>query len=163
MQNADYVLPYQVLAYSNFLSNNRDVAAEYFLKLANFDKMNTDRYLFLVGISYYRQGDYEQSLLYLTQVTNPQLLTDVYRYDILSYIGMNDMENAVRIRQKQLGQQDLQEADFELFFSIFFYQPYVNGQPFTLARDTSQLATFYADACSRVFSGTTDVCVYGEV
>lgn len=163
MQNADYVLPYQVLSYANFLSNNRDVAAEYFLKLASFDKMNSSRYIFLVGVSYYRQADYEQSLLYLTQVTDPQLLTDVYRYELLSYVAMGDNDNAVRIRQKQLAQQDLQAADFELFFSMFFYQPYVNGQPFTLARDNSQLVMFYADACTRTLSGASDVCVYGEV
>lgn len=152
MQNPDYVLPYQVLAYSNFLSNNRDVAAEYFLKLASFDKVNSDNYLFLVGASYYWQGDYEQSLLYLTQVTNPQLQTDVYRYELLSYVAMGDNDNAVRIWQKLLGQQDLQAADFQLFFSIFYYQPYVNGQPFTLVHENGQLATFYTDACARALS-----------
>ncbi|MCX6822704.1 MAG: tetratricopeptide repeat protein [candidate division SR1 bacterium] len=163
MQNPDYVLPYQVLAYSNFLSNNRDVAAEYFLKLASFDKTNSDNYLFLVGVSYYRQADYEQSLLYLNQVTDPQLQTDVYRYELLSYVSMNDMDNAVRIWQKLLGQQDLQATDFQLFFNIFYYQPYVNGQPFTLVHDNGQLATFYRDACARTLSGSNAVCVYGEV
>lgn len=163
MQNTDYVLPYQVLAYANFLSNNRDVSAEYFLKLASFDTANSARYLFLVGVSYYRQWDYAQSLLFLNQVTDPQLLMDVYRYELLSHIAMGDNDNAVRIRQKQLGQQDVQAADFELFFSIFFYQPYVNGQPFTLARDNSQLVTFYADACTRVLSADHAACVYGEV
>ena len=163
MHNEDYVLPYQVLSYANFLSNNRDVAAEYFLKLASFDKMNSSRYIFLVGVSYYRQADYEQALLYLTQVTDSQLLTDVYRYELLSYVAMGDDENAVRVWQKQLAQPDLQAADFELFFSMFFYQPYVNGLPFTLARDNSQLVTFYADACTRTLSGANDVCVYGEV
>lgn len=163
MQNPDYVLPYQVLAYSNFLSNNRDVAAEYFLKLASFDKTNSDNYLFLVGVSYYRQADYEQSLLYLNQVTDPQLQTDVYRYELLSYVSMNDMDNAVRIWQKLLGQQDLQATDFQLFFNIFYYQPYVNGQPFTLVHDNGQLATFYRDACARTLSWSNAVCVYGEV
>ena len=152
MQNPDYVLPYQVLAYSNFLGNNRDVAAEYFLKLASFDKANSDNYLFLVGVSYYWQADYEQSLLYLNQVMDPQLQTDVYRYELLSYVSMNDMDNAVRVWQKLLGQQDLQASDFQLFFSIFYYQPYVNGQPFSLVHDNAQLATFYSDACARVLS-----------
>lgn len=163
LQNPDYILPYQVLAYANFLSNNRDVAAEYFLKLATFDQVNSARYIFLVGVSYYRQGDYEQSLLYLSQVADPQLLSDVYRYQLLSYVAMDDMDNAVRIRQKLLGQSDLQESDFMLFSNMFFYQPYANGQPFTLARDNSQLVTFYADACTRTFSGSADICVYGEV
>jgi len=82
----DYILPYQVLAYSNFLTHNREAAKEYFLKLADFDTANASLYKFLIGISYYRYGDYEQSILYLNQVTDAGLQTDVYRYMLLSYI-----------------------------------------------------------------------------
>jgi len=81
--NKDYVLPYQVLAYSNFLTHNREAAKEYFLKLADFDVTNAFLYKFLIGISYYRYGDYEQSILYLNQVTDPGLQIDVYRYMLL--------------------------------------------------------------------------------
>ena len=163
MKNEEYVLPYQILAYANFLSTNWDVAAQYFLKLADFDKANSARYTFLVGVSYYRQGEYDQSLLYINQVTDTGLLTDVYRYEILSYIATNDMNNATRVRQKLLWQSDLQASDFALFFDMMFYEPYANGQPFTLARDNSQLVTFYTDSCDRLFSWTADVCTYGEV
>jgi len=163
LQDSEYVLPYQILAYANFLSNHRDVAAEYFLKLVNFDKMNTDRYLFLVGVSYYRHGEYQKALLYLAQVTTSPLLTDVYRYHLLSYIAMDDMDNAVRIRQKLLGQPDLQQSDFLMFFSIFFYQPYVNGQSFALFRTHTQLVTFYTDVCARVLWSGDSACLYGEV
>ena len=163
LQNENYILPYQILAYANFLSTKRDVAAEYFLKLADFDKTNSARYTFLVGVSYYRQGEYDQSLLYINQVTDTGLLTDVYRYELLSYVATNDMDNAIRVRQKLLWQSDLQTSDFALFFDMVFYQPYANGQPFTLARDNSQLVTFYTDTCDRLFSWTADVCVYGEV
>jgi len=72
------------------------------LKLADFDKANSARYTFLVGVSYYRQGEYDQSLLYINQVTDTGLLTDVYRYELLSYVATNDMDNAVRVRQKLL-------------------------------------------------------------
>jgi hypothetical protein len=87
MKDDQYILPYQILAYANFLSNNFDVSAEYFLKLADFDAANKDNYLFLVGVSQYRIGDYDQSVLYLNQVTNPLLLTDMYRYELLSYLA----------------------------------------------------------------------------
>jgi len=71
LQNKEYILPYQVLAYTNFLTHNREAAKEYFLKLADFDVANTFLYKFLIGISYYRYGDYEQSIMYLNQVTDP--------------------------------------------------------------------------------------------
>jgi len=90
--------------------------------------------------------------LFLNQVSDLTLLSDVYRYEILSYIAMNDTDNITRIRQKLLGQQDLQESDFVLFFDMMFYQPYANGQPFTLARTNIPLITFYADSCARAFS-----------
>lgn len=163
LQDGDYILPYQVLAYANFLSTNRDVSTQYFLQLLPLDKVHTDRYLFLVGISYYRQWDYEQTLLYLTQVTDKALFTDVYRYQLLSYIAMDDMENAIRIRQKILNQPDLQQSDFLLFFNVLFYQPYVNGQKFLLADANAPLVNFFMNVCSRVLSSGDSACVYGEV
>jgi tetratricopeptide (TPR) repeat protein len=87
MKDDQYILPYQILAYANFLSNNRDVATQYFLKLADFDAANKANYIFLVGVSQYRMGDYDQSVLYLNQVTDPLLLTDVYRYELLSSLA----------------------------------------------------------------------------
>lgn len=163
MQNTDYILPYQILAYTNFLSNNWDVSAEYFLKLADFDQTNRDQYMFLVGVSYYRQGEYDQSVLYLNQVQASGSLTDVYRYQLLSSLAMEDADGAIRIRQKLLGQPDLQATDFTQFFTTFFYQPYANGQPLTLYRDNTQLASMYIDVCARVLSGGADACTYGEV
>jgi len=47
-QNDKYSLPYQVLAYTNFLTNNTEVAADYFLKLAEFDQANKDSYKFFI-------------------------------------------------------------------------------------------------------------------
>jgi hypothetical protein len=86
LTNEDYILPYQVLAYTNFLTHNREAAKDYFLKLTDFDTSNTSLYKFLIGVCYYRYGDYEQSVVYLTQVTDTTLQTDVYRYMILAYI-----------------------------------------------------------------------------
>ncbi|MEI6672350.1 MAG: hypothetical protein WCL02_03095 [bacterium] len=65
------------------MTHNREAAKDYFLKLADFDTSNAFLYKFLIGISYYRFGDYEQSILYLNQVTDPGLQIDVYRYMLL--------------------------------------------------------------------------------
>ena len=86
LKNKNYILPYQVLAYTNFLTHNRESAKDYFLKLADFDTSNASLYKFLIGVSYYRYGDYEQSIIYLSQVTDSHLKIDVYRYMLLCYI-----------------------------------------------------------------------------
>ena len=163
LQNTDYILPYQILAYTNFLSNNWDVSAEYFLKLADFDQANKDQYMFLVWVSYYREWSYDKSVLFLNQVQWSWFTTDVYRYQLLCSLAEEDIDGAVRIRQKLLGQADLQISDFSQFFTTMFYLPYVNGQPLTLAHDNAALVTLYQNACSSTFSGWADICVYGEV
>ena len=162
--NKDYVLPYQVLAYSNFLTHNREAAKEYFLKLADFDTSNDFLYKFLIGISYYWYGDYEQSILYLNQVTDGGLQVDVYRYMLLSYIQNDDTNNMTRMWQNLLGQPDLQASDFALFFDQMFYIPFRTAKPFTLYTENPQLADMYIGKCSTLFTGSqADVCVYGEV
>ena len=70
LRDSKYILPYQILAYTHFLTNNRETATEYFLKLADFDTTNKDLYQFLIGIGYYRSKKYDQAVLYLTQVHN---------------------------------------------------------------------------------------------
>ncbi len=160
----DYVLPYQVLAYANFLTHNREAAKDYFLKLSDFDVSNAFLYKFLIGVSYYRYGDYEQSILYLNQVADPVLLTDVYRYKLLWYIKLDDTDNMIRLWQNILGQQALQPSDFALFFDHMFYMPFRIAKPFALYRQNPQLADLCLQKCFTIFTGSqADVCTYGEV
>lgn len=162
--NKDYVLPYQVLAYSNFLMHNREAAKDYFLKLADFDASNAFLYKFLIGICYYRYGDYEQSILYLNQVTDSGLQIDVYRYSLLDYIQWEDTNGMIRTWQNILGESNLQSSDFSLFFDQMFYIPFRLGKPFALYFENPQLTDMYLGKCSTLFSGSqADVCVYGEV
>ncbi len=163
-QNQQYILPYQVLAYTNFLMHNWESAKDYFLKLADFDTNNVFLYKFLIGICYYWYGDYEQSIIYLNQVADPALRTDVYRYMLLSYIHLEDMDNMVRIRHNLLGESSLQPSDFSLFFDHMFFIPFRTWKPFLLYSDNPQLADLYLWKCSTLLSGSqADVCVYGEV
>ena len=153
-----------MLAYSNFLTHNREAAKDYFLKLADFDMTNAFLYKFLIGISYYRNGDYDQSLLYLNQVTDAGLQIDVYRYMLLCYIQQEDTTNMIRTWQNLLGQPSLQTSDFALFFDHMFYIPFRIAHPFSLYFDTPQLADLYIGKCSTFFTGSqADVCTYGEV
>ena len=101
-QNTSYILPYQVLAYANFLSTHREAAAQYFLTLIDLDHTHASEYTFLVGVSEYWMGNYDQSLLYLNQVQDTPVMTDVYRYQLLSSLALQDTDGALRIWQKLL-------------------------------------------------------------
>ena len=163
-QNKEYILPYQVLAYTNFLMHNREASKDYFLKLADFDTANELLYKFLIGVCYYRYGDYEQSIMYLNQVTDPSLKIDVYRYMLLGYIQVGDGDNMLRMRQNLLGEIDLQPSDFALFFDQMFAIPFRTAQPFTLYSENPQIVDLYLGKCSTLFTGSqADVCSYGQV
>ena len=47
-RNSNYILPYQVLAYANFLTNSWDTSAEYLKKLIELDPNNAEKYRFLM-------------------------------------------------------------------------------------------------------------------
>jgi hypothetical protein len=47
-QNSSYILPYQVLAYANFLTNSWDTSIEYLKKLVDLDPNNAEKYRFLM-------------------------------------------------------------------------------------------------------------------
>ncbi|MFA5748153.1 MAG: hypothetical protein WC872_03520 [Candidatus Absconditabacterales bacterium] len=162
-KDENYILPYQILAYSNFLTNNREVAIEYFSKLSEFDQTNKDLYQFLIGACFYRLDDNQQSMLYLSQVKIDVLQTDVYRYQILNYIKGEDETNLVRTRQKMLGQKDINISDFYNLFYNVFYKPFRNGSPFAIYRENFQLVSMYLNSCDNLFTGGNDVCVLGHV
>lgn len=144
--------------------HNREAAKDYFLKLADFDAANELLYKFLIGVCYYRYGDYEQSIMYLNQVTDPGLKIDVYRYMLLGYIQVGDGDNMLRMRQNLLGEIDLQLSDFALFFDQMFAIPFRTAQPFTLYSENPQLVDLYLGKCSTLFTGSqADVCSYGQV
>ena len=86
LENKQYILPYQILAYSHFMTQNRDTAIDYFLTLRELESKQAQRYAFLIGVAYYQKGDDTQSILYLKQVDEPALLLDAYRYMFLSYV-----------------------------------------------------------------------------
>ena len=162
-QNTSYILPYQVLAYANFLSTHREAAAQYFLTLIDLDHTHASEYTFLVGVSEYWMGNYDQSLLYLNQVQDTPVMTDVYRYQLLSSLALQDTDGALRIWQKLLWQSDIADWDFQFFFENFFFFPYRSGQPFTLYTQNTQLSTMYTQSCAQHFSGQQDVCLYGDI
>ena len=150
LQDKQYILPYQILAYTHFLTNNRETAAEYFLKLADVDMPNQSLYKFLIGICNYRSQDYRKGILYLSQTTDPELQTDTYRYLINSYLEEKDIKNATSTRQKLLGQNDINESDFYHYFYQALYKPYLEEEKAKIYEAKPLLTEMYLNKCSNL-------------
>lgn len=164
-QNDKYSLPYQVLAYTNFISNNTEIAANYFHKLAEFDSSNEDSYKFFIWVSYFRASKYSESILYLSQVTNEKVLTDTYRYLSLAYQKLWDNENYSRYQQKLLWQSDIDKSDFYAYFNQSSLVPYSQWKPFSLYNINPQLYVLFLQKCElSMFQGADkDICIYGNI
>jgi len=179
-QNDEYILPYQILAYSNFLTNNWETAIEYFFKLADFDPSNESLYKFLIWTSYYRMWKSEESVLYLSQVEKTAInqatieqtkedfdanivLWDVYRYMLLNYIQLEDHDRSIHIWNKLLWQQDLSPADYYTHFYQVLYIPFMQGKQYVIYNENPQLVNDYVEKCYKdLWEEEKDVCIYGQ-
>lgn len=163
--NDKYILPYQVLAYTNFLTNNTEVAWDYFLKLSEFDQANKDSYKFFIWVSYFRANKYPESVLYLSQVTNEKVLTDTYRYLTLAYEKLWDNENISHYQQKLLWQADIDKSDFYTYFHQTSFSPYGQWKSFNLYEENQQLYILFLQKCelSMFQWSDKDVCNYGKI
>lgn len=161
-QDENYILPYQILSYAHFLTNNRDTAIEYFLKLADFDKKNTDTYQFLIWVSYYRKNDFTSSVLYLAQNKSDKYKTDTLRYLIVNYLEIDEYSKTIESWQKLLWQNDIKNSDFLLYFYNVFYKGYFS-QNTSLYQSNKQLSTLYIQECEKILGIDDDVCVYGRI
>jgi len=173
VEDENYILPYQVLAYSAFLTNSRDDAIDYFLKLTDLDRQKSDRYKFFIGVSYFWLDDTENSVLYLSQIEDKiledkdsnlkELLTDTYRYLLLNYRKANDQTYMINTRQKLLWQTDLEKSDFYLYFYETFFKPLSIWEEYFLYHKNPTIANDYVDKCYKVLiNKAQDICLYGH-
>lgn len=162
LEDENYILPYQILSYAHFLTNNRDVAIEYFLKLADFDKKNTETYQFLIGVAYYRKNDFTSSILYLAQNKSTKNQTDTLRYLIINYLEIDEYEKAIHSWQKLLGQDDIKNTDFFYYFYQVFYKGYFS-QNTSIYESNQQLAGLFIEECTKKLGVDNDVCIYGRI
>lgn len=118
IEDSNYILPQQILAYSYFYMGNYKQAIKYLKLLKENDSSNQDEYNFFLWISYYWIWDYEKSLIYLSQVTNKSsYYQDVLRYSFLDYIQIQDKDNAINMLKK-LAKFKLTYVDY---YNIFKY------------------------------------------
>jgi len=172
LKNEDYILPYQILAYSHFLTNDWEVATKYFLKLVDIDSSNEYLYKFLIGVSYYWDENYEKSVLYVSQVEDAifeennisdSIIVDMYRYLVLNYVKLEESERLVWTRQNLLGIDWLEKSDFYTYFYEVLYRPFIEWDSYDLYKENVVLAENFVDVCYKKLSeDQQDICVYGR-
>jgi len=164
LKDDKYILPYQILAYSNFLTKNWEKAIEYFYELSALDLEQKQKCDFYIWISYYRLWNYEKSISTLNQlISNDTYKSDAYRYLLLNYQKLWDTSKIIQVRQKQLWTYNLKENDFKLFFDIVFYEPFSLNEKFTIFLNYKQMAYDFVTTCYDKFWDKNDTCIYGEV
>lgn len=164
LEDNDYILPYQILAYSNFLTKNWDKAISYFYDLSSLDVESKNKYNFYLWISYYWKWDYSNSLTTLYQlIGDPVYKMDVYRYMLLSYEKLWQDEKMVQVWQKMLWDYGLIESDFKYFYDIVFFQPFAQWKESEIYENYSQISYDMVVACYDKFWLKNDTCIYWEV
>ena len=157
-----YILPYQILAYTHFLTKNWNIATEYFLKLVDLDSPQQSIYKFFVGISNYWVDKNKTSILYLSQVKNLSFFrTDVYRYLILNYENLEDYANLQSSWDFVLEQEDLLSADLYHLYYYTFFDPYRSNKAFDFYLANEALIDKSFTLCDDLWD--EDVCLYGKV
>ncbi|HMT00726.1 MAG TPA: hypothetical protein PKC14_00210 [Candidatus Absconditabacterales bacterium] len=162
VSHENYILPYQILAYSHFLMNNWDVSLEYFQKLVDLDVSQKDFYRFLIGICNYWLGKYNETIIYLSQLQLESFKSDIYRYLFLSYDRIGDEKNMMTIFQQFSNSSLLQESDYYFFFYRLLYLPYFENKSNILFQKNSQLILDYFQQCYKQFINNPSLCRFGK-
>ena len=163
-QNSDYILPYQVLAYANFLTNSRDTSVEYLKKLVDLDPNNAEKYRFLIWVAYYRNEKYEQSVVMLSMIKDEKLRLDTQRYLINNYLKLNQKNKLISSWNKLLWSENLVASDFYTYFYETFFHPYSQWEEFQLYAFDTELANKMLRVCSITLQDEErTVCTYGTI
>ena len=163
-QNSNYILPYQVLAYANFLTNSWDTSIEYLKKLVDLDPNNAEKYRFLMWVASYRDEKYEQSVVMLSMIKDENLRLDTQRYLINDYLKLDQKNKLISSRNKLLWYENLVASDFYTYFYETFFHPYSQGEEFQLYALDVELANKMLRVCSTILQDDEKaVCTYGTI
>ena len=163
-QNSNYILPHQVLAYANFLTNSRDTSAEYLKKLVDLDPNNSEKYRFLMWVASYRDEKYEQSVVMLSMIKDENLRLDTQRYLINDYLKLNQKNKLISSWNKLLWSEKLVASDFYTYFYETFFHPYSNWEEFQLYAYDTELANKMLRVCSITLENEERaVCTYWTI
>ena len=163
-QNSSYILPYQVLAYANFLTNSWDTSVEYLKKLVDIDPNNAEKYRFLIWVASYRDEKYEQSVVMLAMIKDETLRLDTQRYLINNYIKLDQKNRLISTRNKLLWSENLVASDFYTYFYETFFHPYSEWLEYEIYAFDTELANKMLRVCAITLpDDERAVCTYWTI
>jgi len=163
-QNSEYILPYQILSYANFLTNSWDTSIAYLKKLVDLDPNNAEKYRFLMWVVFYRDEKYEQSVVMLSMIKDEKLRLDTQRYLINNYLKLDQKTKLISSRNKLLWYENLIASDFYTYFYETFFHPYSQWEEFQLYAYDTELANKMLRICSIILNNEEKaVCTYGTI
>ena len=163
-KNDKYILPYQILAYANFLTNAWSASISYLNILLEIDPALTEKYTMLLWIAYYRNKEYEKSVLQLSQIQNSKYLLDKERYLALNYLALWQKQKLTNSRERILGYRNLKPSDFYHYFYHTFFKSYQEDKKYEIYNENRKLADKYITLCYQTFKWEqVSLCKYGEL
>lgn len=147
-QHPNYILPQQILAYSNMTLHQWSQAQSYFLQLITQDSKNITTYQFFAGVCSYWLGKYTDAILYLNQIPVNAIISDIIRYKILSYIALEDWTNTAKQMKNLLTQNDISNADMMLIRENTVFKPYMMGWSYAIIAKDSSILDLYIERCA---------------
>lgn len=143
----NYILPKQILAYSHMILHEWSQAQSYFLQLIADDKKNTATYQFFAGVCSYWLEKYTDAIIYLNQIPTQNILSDAIRYKILSYIAIQDRTNTAKQMKYLLWQNDINNSDMMLIREQTVFKPYMAGTDYYILAKDSSIIDLYIERC----------------
>ncbi len=146
-RDSRYILPNQIIAYSNFVLWNSLKSQEYLSKLLNIDNTNSDMYRFFIWITDFWEENYERAITFLSQIDSEEYQKDALRYIVLAYYKTWNKSSMMNAFEKLLEYRPLNDYDLYTFFDIVFYQDSFLDSDFELFNENIRLVARYITAC----------------
>jgi len=163
-QNINYILPYQILAYSHFVMNDRTIAWDYFNELKKKDIKNSDKYNFLLGVCYFWQWKYTDSIIFLKQASSTEYVSDIFRYLAIWYDKIWDDTNFLITYKNILWLDELNSSDFLFFFEKVFFMPILDQKDWKIYKENKNLVIQSINLCfQKMKDSDLAVCNYGQI
>lgn len=163
-EHSDYILPYQILANVDFLTEKWNSASRYFHQLLELDPQEKSSYLYYLGICYYHLEDYSNAVLYLAQITDQDIMIDSDRYLVLSYIKLWENTRVFAGWQRLLWYKTIKPADYYSFFEEAFWKPYRKWKTSSYLEKNSKIVQDYLTSCPLNLKGDdAQICTYWQL
>lgn len=153
-EDNDYLLWYQLQAYSALLLSNRQQASENFERIKQKD--DDELYVLLQAISLYQSEVYTESILLLQEINNEEYSLDALRYTLLSYYNIEDMQWVVGTVEKLLAYEMTSYDYFSLFDLLLFQQQWEQHQTY----DKKLIHTLIQHCTKDIWSTHGFICLY---